>query len=340
MTVPTAPHVTRSQILGFRRRAGHLDRRLPFKASSLRRAAWAGLQDSVPRAALLSLHARVTGVEGAAWEAPSLVQLWGPRYCDYLVASTDLAVFSLGRLPSSPSARARAEGTATALDVFLEGRRMPFGEAGRAMGVSPNALRYAAPTGRVLLRWDGARQPLVWTVPAPRIDPSAARLELARRYLHVLGPATPDSFARWAGIARVDARAAFDALRRSLVPVHTPIGPAWILAEDEAAMRVRPELGAPARLLPSGDPYCLLWGADRELAVPNGRARAALWTSRVWPGALLVDGEFAGVWRRTAADVSIESWRRLTARERHAVEAEAALLPVAPGTPRIHWTGP
>ena len=37
----------------FRRRAGSLDERLPAGAKSLRRAAWAELQDSVPRAALL-----------------------------------------------------------------------------------------------------------------------------------------------------------------------------------------------------------------------------------------------------------------------------------------------
>ena len=51
--------LTRSQILGFRRAAGALDRRLPPGPDSLRRAAWAGLQDSMPRAALLSIHARV-----------------------------------------------------------------------------------------------------------------------------------------------------------------------------------------------------------------------------------------------------------------------------------------
>jgi len=51
--------LTRAQILAFRRHVGALDERLPLGARSLRRAAWAGLQDSVPRAALLSIHARV-----------------------------------------------------------------------------------------------------------------------------------------------------------------------------------------------------------------------------------------------------------------------------------------
>ena len=72
--------LTRRQILAFRRRVGGLDERVPTIVASLRRAAWAGLQDSMPRAALLSLHARLIGVEPSTWEHPSLVQVWGPRY--------------------------------------------------------------------------------------------------------------------------------------------------------------------------------------------------------------------------------------------------------------------
>src|SRR6266511_6406289 len=50
--------LTRAQVLAFRRSVQALDERLPAGAASLRRAAWAGLQDSMPRAALLSIHAR------------------------------------------------------------------------------------------------------------------------------------------------------------------------------------------------------------------------------------------------------------------------------------------
>src|SRR5262249_43055153 len=131
---------------------------------------------------------------------PSLVQIWGPRYSDYVIASQDLAIFSLGRLPDAGHARMRACDTADRLHAFLDGRRMPYGEAGRGMGVNPNSLRYSATTGRVLLRWDGARQPVIWGTPPPQMAPAQARLELARRYLHVFGPATASSFSRWAGI--------------------------------------------------------------------------------------------------------------------------------------------
>src|SRR5436309_15509726 len=84
-------NLTRLQILAFRQHVGALDERLPRGARSLRRAAWAGLQDSMPRAALLSIHARVDGAHPSIWEGPSLVQLWGPRFSTYVVPARDRA---------------------------------------------------------------------------------------------------------------------------------------------------------------------------------------------------------------------------------------------------------
>ena len=67
---------------------------MPWSEASLGRAAWAGLQDSMPRAALLSIHARVDGTTPTAWSDPSLVQVWGPRYSAYVIAAADRAVFT------------------------------------------------------------------------------------------------------------------------------------------------------------------------------------------------------------------------------------------------------
>jgi len=330
----------RSQILAFRRTVQHLDKRLPPGPDSLRRAAWAGLQDSMPRAAVLSISARVEGTEPNAWEDPSLIQLWGPRFSAYVVAASDLAVFSLSRLPDPGAGRSKAEDLAARLHTFLEGRTMPFGQAGRGMGESPNQLRYAAPTGTVLIRWEGARQPTIWTVPAPATDPFEARLELARRYLHIFGPTTAAAFSQWAGIKPPRGSAAFEALAQELTPVGTPIGDAWILSADEATFRSRTRAAAPARLLPSGDTYFLMQGADRELLVPEADRRNSLWTSRVWPGAVLVAGEIVGTWRRAESKLTIEAWRRLSPKQRVAVEAEAQLLPLPGlgGAMRVGWS--
>jgi DNA glycosylase AlkZ-like len=324
--------LTRPQILAFRRRVGSLEERMPQGSESLRRAAWAGLQDSMPRAALLSLHARIDGVEPSTWEDPSLAQLWGPRHQVYVVAKRDFALFSLGRFPDTTKSRLRAERMAELLHTGLDGARMTDREVGRKLGLG-NAMRYAATTGTIAIRWGGARAPLVWTVPAPEVDPADACRELVRRYLHVFGPTTADGFARWAGISRRSAAAAFASLEGSLLPVRSPLGDEWLLADDEPGMRAAETAPAPARLLPSGDAYFLLHGADRELLVPRADQRERLWTSRVWPGALLVDGEIRGTWRRAQHNVRIDVWGRLSRGTRDAVEAEAGALPL-PGVDR------
>jgi len=296
-------------------------------SESLERAAWAGLQDSMPRAALLSLHARVEDVEPSTWAHPSLAQLWGPRYSTYVVAKRDFGLFSVGRLPDDAKGRLRAEQTAERLRCHLGEARMTDREAGRALGLG-NSIRYAAPTGTVAIRWEGARAPTIWAVPAPEIDPADARRELARRHLHIFGPTTVESLARWAGISRRAAAAAYASLEGSLLPVRTPLGDEWLLADDEPVVLAAETAPAPARLLPSGDAYFLLDGAERSLLVPQADRRQQLWTSRVWPGALLVDGEVRGTWRRSQHTVRIDVWGRLSRTARAAVEAEAVALPL------------
>lgn len=331
--------LSREQILAHRRRVNLLDQRLPAGPGALEQAALAGLQDSMPRAALLSIHARVAGTEPATWENPVYVQLWGPRFSAYVVAARDRALFSLGRLPDSAKERRFALDLAARLHAHLDGRRLPYDDAGQALGVQPNSLRYVAPTGTLLLRWEGARRPIIWTVPAPDIEPLAARTELARRYLRLFGPTTAPAFAKWAGIGRREAQAAFEALAGELTATRSPIGEGWILTSDELRFRADTSLVDGVRLLPSGDAYWLVHGADRELLVPDATRRDQLWTPRVWPGALLVSGELAGTWRRANSNLSVEPWRRLSPAERRAIEEEAASLPL-PGLDRpisVRW---
>ena len=324
--MPTPLSLTRQEILAFRRRVSSLDTRMPKSAGALRRAAWAGLQDSMPRAALLSLHARVEGIAPDALDDPSLAQLWGPRYSTYVVPKKDFALFSVGRYPDDARGRERAERFAARAHEKLAGGRM----TDREIGIG-NGIRYGGATGTLAIRWEGARAPLVWGVPRPKIDPANARRELARRYLHVFGPATAERFARWAGIARRSGVAAFESLE--LLPVRTPLGEEWLLPEDEEEVRAPATAPAAVRLLPSGDTYFLLDGAERELLVPHAEQRSLLWTPRVWPCALLVEGEIRGTWRRAQHTLQVDTWTRLSRAARDAVVAEAAALPL-PGIDR------
>lgn len=60
------------RLSAFRAGATHLGKR--FAAGEHVQAAFGGLQDSAPRAALLALHARMEDVGPGAWEDPKLVQ--------------------------------------------------------------------------------------------------------------------------------------------------------------------------------------------------------------------------------------------------------------------------
>jgi hypothetical protein len=106
------------------------------------------------------------------------------------------------------------------------------------------------------------------------------------------------------------------------------VGDAWILSRDEPNFRADPGPVAQARLLPSGDAYFLLQGEERALLVPDEERRRALWTPRVWPGAILLDGEIRGTWRRAHGTVTIQTWGRPSRAERQALETEAAGLPL------------
>jgi hypothetical protein len=294
----------------------------------------------VPRSALHSLHARVEGIGTDTLDDPALAQVWGPRYAVYVVPAGDHVPFTLGRMPQNGRLPSRAEDLAARADAHLAGKRLPIDDVAGALDIgNRNALRYAALTGTVMIRWDGARQPLMWTVPRSELSAAEALQQLARRYLHVFGPSTLESFARWSGINEAPAMETFDALAQTLLTVRTPIGEGQVLAEDLPTLQERPIPTDAVRLLPSGDPYFLLWGADRQLLVPDAAHRAKLWTSRVWPGAVLVGGELVGTWRRSQAVVTVEPWRQLDLAERQAVEAEAATLPL-PGVgaaASVHW---
>jgi hypothetical protein len=282
----------------------------------------------MPRAAVLSLHARLNGVGPDVLDDPRLEQVWGPKFSAYVVAAGDRAPFTLGRLPRRGARRERALRMADELRQFLDGRTMAYAEAGRAMGVDPNALRYGTLTGTIVIRWEGSGRPTVTSVDAPDVDEEDARLELARRYLHVFGPATVDDFARWAGVNGTDARATFDGLASELVTVETPIGDGLVSASDEASLAQTSDPVTGVRLLPSGDALYLLWGSQRELFVADETRRGELWTSRVWPGALLVDGEIVGTWSRRGTTVDLDPWRALSTAEQTAVDGAIAGLPV------------
>jgi hypothetical protein len=216
-----------------------------------------GLQDSVPRSALLSLHARVEDVDSDAWDDPRLIQVWGPRGSVYVIPRDDFAVFTLGRLPRDTDRRRVVEEDGRRVREPLEVSDRP--DLKTATGESVRGVREAAATGTIRIRWDGSSIE-VWTAEPPDADVETCRLELARRYLHVFAPSTSSHSAAWAGIDRQDAADTWVALRDELV--------------DVQVKRSEDELPRTTRLLPPGDTYLL--ARDREIVVPDKQNRSHL----------------------------------------------------------------
>jgi hypothetical protein len=293
--------------------AQHLHERLPRGAVAV--AARGGLQDSAPRSGLLALHARVGGVDPAAWEDDDLVQVWGPRMAVYLVPRSDAHVFTLGRSPRDPDAMARLQ----------------------AMGE-----RAAAVDGRVQIRWD-TRTTVTIPVDPGDVDVEEARLELARRFLAWLGPATSEQYAKWAGVEERDAVATWDALgaRRELATVTLGRHDRSMLAADVDALcdgDRQPAIRG-VRLLPMGDPYL---ARDRALLVRDKHEYAALFRPQKYlPGAILLDGRLAGTWSRQQHRVTLRPWVTIAGDDAARVEEEAHSFSGPLGrSPDVRWVAP
>ncbi len=324
-----ALRITRAQAVAHRLRMHHLVDRLP--AGSYVEAARYGLRDSAPRAALVSLHARVEACEPGAWEAEGLLQTYSPRRAVHVLPAADFGVFTLGRLPDDPVVRREVDEAADRVCRLLAGEPKRAARLTREEG---RLVRVGAAGGRIAVRWDTSSL-TVREIEAPDIDPAAARAELARRHVHAFGPTTPRTFAWWAGTHPRGARQVWEQLAGELVPVDFEGQHAWILAGDEEAVRGAGEVRG-VRLLPTEDLGLL--GADRAGLFVGPAARRTL-TSYDWyhPNGVLVDGELAGQWGRRGGRVEIGMDRAVPARARDMVAAEALSMPVPNASMRVDF---
>ena len=329
--------VTRDQLVRYRLRASHLDSKLP--SGSFAAAAWGGLQDSVPRGGVISLHARVEGTRPDSWEDPSLVQIWFRGGADYIVPRADVGVFTLGALPRDPEQVERLDRLADDIHRVTKGRTLKVREVQSLLSLeNPMLVKTTSVTGRVHIRWDASN---IWLIPAerPEVDAEEARLELGRRFVHWFGPTTLQLLVRWTGLSPDDAKATWHGLRKELVPVDAAGRERFALSSDvEALVGAEPVRGV--RLIPFDDP---LTKVDKEMLMPDEADRRKVippaGTSLGYiPGAVLVDGEIVGAWQRQQRKVTIHPLRPLAAADRSEIEQEALTFPIA-GTskPTVSW---
>jgi hypothetical protein len=356
--------VTREQAIAYRLHVNHLVDRLP--AGSHEQAAYAGLQDTGPRDALLGLHARMAGCRPNDWEHPALLQTYGPRAAVYVLPARDFGVFTLGRLPLDPGAVRRINELADRVCETLADRQDHSARGdgggdgggggggggggavrGAVRGAGVEGLRAACATGRIALRWDTTSL-YAWEVPRPAIDVHEARLELCRRHVEYFGPTTPKAYAWWSGLSPADARAVWDQLAGELLEVDFDGVPAWVLRTAEHHLHtttvaggvrmqtttapggVRPHTATAlrgVRLLVSSD--LRLFGRDRDARFIAPGLRPLIPTADWFhPHGLMVDGALAGAWGRKSGHVTVALTKPLTPAQHTALEAEVAKLPL------------
>jgi hypothetical protein len=176
--------------------------------------------------------------------------------------------------------------------------------------------------------------------PASAGEPTAARAELARRFLRCYGPSTAQRFAEWTARSPADAKAAFDLIADELAEIELGAKQkGWVLRADLKTLN-SPPTPSGIRLLPVLDPY--LQQRDRATVVPEERARKAVWQSVRGPGAVLVDGEIVGVWRartaRSKVEITMEPFGRLPRSARQGIEEEADRVAMARGSDTVGVT--
>jgi winged helix DNA-binding protein len=315
---------------------------------SIAEAAWGGLQDSVPRGGVISLHARVEGAKSDSWEHPSLVQIWFRGGADYIVPRRDAGIFTLGCMPRDRDRAIQLERLADEIHRVTEGRRMLVREVAARLGHrsagDPLHPRVSSTTGRVHIRWDASN---IWLIPVerPSIEPEDARRELARRFLHWYGPATRQGLASWTGVKPADAADSWKAIEPELVEIHVE-GSArgkqerrFMLEADIEALEGAEQI-AGVRLLPQDDPFTKF---DHHLLVPEERLRTRALprtgqSPGYIPGSILVDGQIVGAWQRQQRKVTLHPFSKPSARVREAIEQEALSMPIpGPTQPSVIW---
>jgi hypothetical protein len=135
--------------------------------------------------------------------------------------------------------------------------------------------------------------------------------EITRRFFTSHGPATVKDFAWWSGLTVTDVRRGIEIAGRSVVRESMADLTYWHGGRDGTLPRAAPS----AHLLPNYDEYLIAYKDRGEVVAA---ADAVRWGSGVNAFAhwLVIDGRFAGIWRRverpTGIGVTVVPFRQLT----------------------------
>jgi hypothetical protein len=128
----------------------------------------------------------------------------------------------------------------------------------------------------------------------------APEQKLARKYLHCFGPASIGGFTDWLGSSSAQAKRIWQTVIDEIEPVKLSGKLRYILSKDKELLVSPPQPERKAHLLGGHDPYLDL--QDRDVILDNKARQKQIWRTVSNPGALLWQGEIAGLWSARKKD--------------------------------------
>lgn len=164
--------------------------------------------------------------------------------------------------------------------------------------------------------------PLCWL--GHKLVPSAqGTAELARRFLHAYGSATPRAFADWLGSTPAQAKRLWQQIEEELEPVTAAGKKAFILQSDRESFRCADTEEA-LLLLGPHDPYLDI--RDRAILLEDTAAQLQVWRTVGNPGVVLKGGKIIGIWKtrtqREKLSVTTTLWQPLSIPEQRELEKQ------------------
>ena len=370
MKAAVEAELTWPQVHAFRLKRHHLDHRAPRKELARVVGEIGGAQAQLMSAAELQIAVRVdctvADVRKALWTDRTLVKTWLMRGTLHLTRADDLPTYCAAmskrwiRVNKSwlkfvqvtePELWKLVDDIGAALDGTPMSREELIAVVGKGKSARMHEalrsgwggmLKPSARNGRLCFGPNRGQSvtfvnPRNWLRLWRDVDPEAALVDAARRYLRAYGPATKADFARWWGAWPGTATAAWSGIEKELAQVSVDGVKLDALAADINEMSSAESSGL-IKLLPLFDPY-ILGHANRDHLFERVHApkvsRTAGWISAV----VLVDGAVVGTWTHAVQNktlrLAVEPFGRLSPAVRSGVGQRASEIAKALGAEKF-----
>jgi hypothetical protein len=266
--------------------------------------------------------------------APHVSDERGPAY----VEAVEEVAAALKNVVTGPTSKSKAS---NAVADIVSASLVEWCARCKADHVPDALFRAAGRQSQIVLGPEEQRATMLHPTPEHRQEKvDDPRLALLNAYFQVNGPTSRTLFRDW---MEGDTEATADLWRElgdDLVRVQVD-NRRYDLPEGLVdAVRKAPKPKGVV-LVPPNDPY--LRQVDRTLLVPHSARRRQVWRALSGPGALLVDGEVAGIWRYRRSDhaMTITRFHGLAPAQRIGAEKSAHLVAKAFGDdqPTVTWRG-